>query len=253
MVREPHSKEAPVLRLWVDVNVGGTSLDPAPCSSQFGSSQDPPRGAPLTGWDTGRAVGHSEWMLQGPPHAALGRGPPRHRAEPTPSPGNPATLTGCQQLEAPGQTPGAVPSGRVLRRAPCSSVLLRGPRLLPKHSGSTKTWPPPSRPQSGAPDRDACSPPAPQPHCHPKGLGPQCGSMAVTQGCPVPPLRATPAGSAQAVPSSRTPFLLRPTLQLQHPSGFLCKVIATHPPTCPRWAARALQDPCSTHSYSPSS
>lgn len=148
LVREPHSTEAPVLRLWVDVNVGGMSLDPAACSSQFGFSQDPPRGAPLTGWDAGRAVGHSEWMLQGPPHAALGHGPLRHRAEPTPSPGNPATLTGCQQLEAPGQTPGAVLSGRVLRRAPCSSVLLRGPRLLSEHSGSTKTWPPLSRPLS---------------------------------------------------------------------------------------------------------
>lgn len=58
-VKEPPSKEAPVLRLWGNVTVGGASLDPVPCSSQFGFSQDPPRGAPLTRRDAGRATGHS--------------------------------------------------------------------------------------------------------------------------------------------------------------------------------------------------
>ena len=36
LVKEPHSKEAPVLRLWVDVNVGGTSLDPRPAPASLG-------------------------------------------------------------------------------------------------------------------------------------------------------------------------------------------------------------------------
>lgn len=78
-VKEPPSKEAPVLRLWGNVTVGGASLDPVPCSSQFGFSQDPPRGAPLTRRDAGRATGH--------PAGAVGHAPctPGARATAPPS------------------------------------------------------------------------------------------------------------------------------------------------------------------------
>lgn len=119
-VKEPPSKEAPVLRLWVHVNVGGTSLDPAPCSSQFGFSQDLPRGAPLTGRDTGIAAGHSAGHPWGADHCAT-------QLSPLPDARGGSVRMGLET---------AFPQ---LSPAP-------GPRLLPVHSSSTKTWLPPSRP-----------------------------------------------------------------------------------------------------------
>ena len=113
-VKEPPSKEAPVLRLWVHVNVGGTSLDPAPCSSQFGFSQDLPRGAPLTGRDTGIAAGHSAGHPWGADHCAT------------------------QLSPLPDARGGSVRMG--LETASPQLSLAPGPRLLPVHSSSTKTW-----------------------------------------------------------------------------------------------------------------
>lgn len=36
--KDPPSKQGPILRLWVGVNVGGMPFDPVPCSSHFGVS-----------------------------------------------------------------------------------------------------------------------------------------------------------------------------------------------------------------------
>ena len=87
---------------------------------------------------------------------------------------------------------------------------------------------------------------------HPMSLGPRCSSAAVTQGCqgpcPTPPLqvrKSCPLLTNACPPETHTPA---PT-----PEGFCAQSHSHMPPACPHWAARTLQDPCGTHSCSPSS
>ena len=214
----------------MDVNVGGTSLDPRPAPASLGFPRTLPvmplslDGTQAEQWVTqsGCCRAHHTQPWGAGRATELSPLPPRE----TQPPRQPVSSWRPQDRRRGGR------SERVLRWAPRSSVLLRGhARSLSQRQHQDRA--PAQQAPEGSPGQGCVLPRSPAAALPSQGAGPPVWLQGREQGCPAPPLLATPAGCAQAVPSSRTSFLLRPTLQLQPPGGFLCKVTATRPPPAP--------------------